>query len=249
MPKKKLLIPIVVVVLAAAAGGGAYAATQAGGDDDHGVLDDAAQRLHVSPQQLTAAFKAAMIDQIDAAVKAGKLTQDQADRLKQQIEQSSGIPFGRHGFRHFGMHGPRFLLRGAASYLGLSQNQLRQRLESGKSLAHIAQAQGKSVTGLEQAITADAKSKLDQAVSSGRITKSQEQRRLDRLSQILPQIVNRTPPAGPPPGPPPFGGPRFHGPAGDAGPAGGDGPSGGDGPPPGDGPPDAPDGAPLPPAA
>src|SRR6266566_1248038 len=186
MLNKKLVIPIAAVVLAAAVGGGAYAATQSGGDDDHekAVLDDAAQRLHVSPQQLTGAFKQAMIDQIDAAVKAGKLTQSQANYLKQRIERAPGVPFGGHGFRHFGMH-PRFLFGGAASYLGLSRDQLRQQLESGKSLAQIAQAQGKSVNGLEQAITASVKSKLDTAVSAGRITKAEEQERLSQLSQML----------------------------------------------------------------
>src|SRR5207248_4455645 len=122
-----------------------------------------------------------------------------------------GVPFGPGGpgFRHFGLHGPRFLFGGAASYLGLSRDQLRAQLQSGKSLAQIAQARGKSVTGLEQAITADLKAKLDRAVSSGRLTKAEEQQRLSRLSQVVPQIVNHTPPPGPPPG-----GPNFRGPAG-----------------------------------
>lgn len=222
MVNKRLVIPIAAVVVAAAAGGGAYAATQAGGDDNHekAILDDAAARLHVTPQQLTSAFKQAAIDQIDDAVKAGKLTQAQANRLKQRIEQAPGVPFAGRGFGHFGMH-RHFLLGGAAAYLGLTQDQLRQQLASGKSLAQVAQARGKSVTGLEQAITADVKSRLDQAVSAGRITKAEEQQRLSQLSQALPQLVNHAPPQGPPPGPPGFRGPA------DAGPPG----SGGDAPP------------------
>jgi hypothetical protein len=40
----------------------------------------------------------------------------------------------------------------AASYLGLSQDQLRTELQSGKSLADVARAQGKSVSGLKATI-------------------------------------------------------------------------------------------------
>lgn len=245
MLKPKIVIPVAALALAAI-GGGAYAATQAGGDDDHdqAVINDAAHRLNVSPQQLTSAFRAAMIDQIDAAVKAGKLTQAQANYLKQRIQQSPGIPFGRPGFGHRGLMGPRMLLGGAASYLGLSQDKLQQQLESGKSLAQIAGEEHKSVSGLEQAIAADAKAKLDAAVTAGRITKSEEQQRLDRLNRILPNIVNRTPPQG---------GPQGLGPHGPGGPPGPDGPPGSPhgrfGGPAGDEPPDDGGGPPLPPAA
>ena len=256
MLKPKIVIPVAAAALAAI-GGGAYAAAQSGGDDnDQAVINDAAHRLNVSPQQLTAAFKAAMIDQIDAAVKAGKLTQAQANYLKQRIQQAPGIPFGRAGFGHRGLHGPRFLLSGAASYLGLSQDKLEQQLESGKSLAQIAGDQHKSVTGLEHAISADAKAKLDAAVTAGRITKSEEQQRLDRLNRILPNIVNLTPPRGGPlglAGPP---GPGPHGLAGPPGPGDPQGPGGLDRPPhgrfggpAGDEAPDDGGGPPLPPAA
>jgi hypothetical protein len=221
MLRPKILIPLAAVVMAAL-GGGAYAATQSGGDEDHeqAVLNDAAHRLNVSPSQLAAAFKAAMIDQIDAAVKAGKLTRAQANYLTQRIQQAPGIPPGGLGFRHRGLHGPGFLGAGAASYLGLSRDKLDQQLESGKSLAQIADAQHKSVSGLEQAISADAKSKLDKAVAVGQITKTEEQQRLDQLTQMLPRIVNGTPPPGPP-GPPGLRGLR--GGAGDEPPSGPDG--------------------------
>lgn len=228
------MIAMAVAGLAAAMGGGAYAATQAHGNLDQTLLNDVANRLHVTPAQLTDAFKQAMIDRINAAVAAGRLTRAQANRLIQRIQQSPRVPFALPGFRP---RGPRFFLSAAASYLGLSPDQLRQQLGSGKSLAQIAQARGKSGAGLEQAITASVRSRLDQAVADGRITKSQEQRRLDRLSQALPKIVNRTPPAGAPGRPswahPGWGGPGGYGgaatdgvPPGDPGSASGPPPAG-----------------------
>ncbi|TFD22002.1 hypothetical protein [Cryobacterium sp. TMT2-23] len=50
-----------------------------------------------------------------------------------------------------------------ASYLGLSQTELQDQMQSGKSLADAAQAQGKSVSGLEDAMVAAFKTNLDAA--------------------------------------------------------------------------------------
>jgi hypothetical protein len=219
MRKQRFAISLAALGLAAAAGGGAYAAARGGGSAsrEQSLIADVAQRLHVTPTQLTDAVKAAMADQIDAAVRAGRLTQAQANELKQRIQQAPGLPFGPmfgppgpHGFGFRGpgeMHGAGLILDAAAPYLGLSEDQLRQQLRSGKSLAQVASAQHKSVSGLEQAITSAVRSRLDKAVAAGRITKAQEQQRLSRLSQALPSIVNRPPPPLPPVGGPHFGGP------------------------------------------
>src|SRR5262245_716509 len=90
-----------------------------------------------------------------------------------------------------------------ATYLGLTPAQLRTQLMSDKTLAQIAQAQGKSVSGLQDAIYAAAKKRLDQAVANGRLTAAQEQTSLANLKSHLDDIVNRTgrPPHGPGPGP------------------------------------------------
>jgi uncharacterized coiled-coil protein SlyX len=77
-----------------------------------------------------------------------------------------------------------------ASYLGLTPAQLRQQLGSGKSLAQIAVAQGKTVAGLENAIYADVQAHLDQAVARGRLTKAQEQTLLTRLKSRLDDLVS-----------------------------------------------------------
>jgi hypothetical protein len=85
-----------------------------------------------------------------------------------------------------------------ASYLGLTEADLRAQRDAGKSLAQIAAAQAKTVAGLETAIYDAAKADLDGAVSAGRITSSEEAGRLAELRLHLDDIVNRT---GPPPGP------------------------------------------------
>ena len=123
-------------------------------------------------------------------------TQSQSDQSGQQGERP-GRP--RRG-------GPPFI-EAAAKYLGLERKALCDQLHDGKTLAQVAEAQGKSVDGLKQAIVDDAKSHLDKAVADGRITADQEQQRLDDLNSHLDVIVNKTPPKdGRGHRPPPMGG-------------------------------------------
>ncbi len=93
-----------------------------------------------------------------------------------------------------GMPGPAAI----ASYLGLTPAQLREQLGSGKTLAQIAVAQGKTVAGLEDAIYTDVQAHLDRAVASGKMTTVQEQVLLTQLKAHLDDIVNHAfPAAGP----------------------------------------------------
>jgi hypothetical protein len=84
-----------------------------------------------------------------------------------------------------------------AAYLGLTSDQVRTQLQSGKTLAQIATAQGKTAAGLEAAIVADAKTHLDADVASGKITAAQETSRLADLQSHVDDMVNST---GPPKG-------------------------------------------------
>jgi AraC-like DNA-binding protein len=204
--KGKLVMGLVAVAVAAFAGG-AYAATQSSGQDARqAFLNDVAKRLHVTPQQLTSALNGAALDQLQAAVKDGRLTQAEANALEQRLKSNGtlpALPFGLFGPRAFDRprlpgHGPgpaaagAGALAGAASYLGLSDMQLFQELAGGKSLAQIATSRGKSVSGLEQAMTAAMKAKLDKAVAANAITAAQEKQLLSRWSARLSTEVNST---------------------------------------------------------
>jgi hypothetical protein len=163
---------------------------------------------------LSDALKQALEKQVDAQVTAGKLTQEQADAIKKRIEDGTqpifgGPGFGGRGFggpgKHFGHGGPGFGHRRGfgfggpaiaagveelATYLGLKPEELRTQLRSGKSLADIAKAQGKTVDGLKTAITDAVTKRLDAAVTAGKLTKEQEQKVLDGLTAHLDDFVN-----------------------------------------------------------
>lgn len=82
------------VLAAAAFAGGAYAATQSTPSKvRQAFLTDVAKRLNVTPQQLTAALRGAADDQLNAAVKAGRITQAEANAIKQRIAKGITGPF------------------------------------------------------------------------------------------------------------------------------------------------------------
>ena len=228
--RRTLLIGLAVVVAAATAGG-AYAATQSSSNPRQAFLNDVAKRLGVSPSKLRAAVTGAFLDRLNAEVKAGRLTQAQANRLKQRIQQGAAIPLGPpRALRfappgalklapprglHFGLRGHRGPLNAAAQYLGLSQDQLMSHLAGGKTLAQLAKAQGKSVSGLEQALIKDTKTRIGRLSAAGVLTKAQAQRLESRLATRIDRLVNGAlPRLGPrfAPGPPPPGGPAIGGP-------------------------------------
>jgi hypothetical protein len=181
-----------VALVAVAGGGAAIAATQVSPEQDsQTVLNDAAKELGVSPSDLSAAIKSALEKRVDAAIAAGQLTKEQGDELKQRIESGDfplfGFGPGPGGFEHHEILGG---LDAAAAYLGLSEDELRAQLESGKSLADVATAKGKSVDGLVDALVADAKKHLDEEVAEGHLTKSQAEQMLSRLEDGIRAIVN-----------------------------------------------------------
>ena len=194
--KKRVLVGAVAGV-AVAGGGAALAANQFGSpqQESQAVVNDAAKQLGVKPSQLSDALKKALENRVDAAVAAGRITKAQGDELKQRIESGALPLFGPGGGRpdfdhhHHGI-GPFADLDVAASYLGLSESQLRHKLMSGSSLAAVAKAQGKTVSGLVDALYADAKQHLDSAVSAGRLSKSQETQILADLKTRLTDVVN-----------------------------------------------------------
>jgi hypothetical protein len=87
-------------------------------------------------------------------------------------------------------HAPGVMLRAAAQYLGIQRAELAKDVRSGQTLAQIAGAHGKSVNGLEAAMVAAVKTKLDTAVTTGRLTSAREQQVLARVQKVVSRLVN-----------------------------------------------------------
>jgi hypothetical protein len=197
---KRKLVAGGVAALALIGGGAAIAANKLSPkQESQAIVDDAAKQLGIPSAKLSDALKQALKNRVDAAVADGSITKAQADEVKARID-AGGVPLLGFGGRGHdgpgGPHGGRGIrghhLADAASYLGLTEAQLRTQLESGKTLAQIATAQGKTTAGLVDALYASEKKELDAAVTAGRLTQAQEDSILAGLKAGLTDRVNGT---------------------------------------------------------
>jgi len=210
---RRRLLVLGVIAFAVVAAGSAVAATKLTSPSERSkaIINDAAGRLNVTPNQLSLALKQAYDDQIDAEVKSGQLTKQQGDQLKAQVAKGQtplvgGLGFGpggrgfgfggmHHGFGHaggFGFAGGMFGagLKTVTSYLGITQAQLMTEMRSGKTLAQVATAHGKTAAGLVAALSAAEKAQLDKAVAAKHLTAAQEKAILDKMPTLLNNLVN-----------------------------------------------------------
>jgi polyhydroxyalkanoate synthesis regulator phasin len=190
----------IVGLMAISGAGAAVAATQLRSpqEESRAVVNDAARELGVSPEQLSNALKTAMKNRIDEAVRDGRLTQEQGNRLKQSIDEQEvpmlGPGVGRGFHRHFGgpHRGPFHVgkLEAAAEYLGMTQAALREALQDGKTLAQVARDRNKSVDGLIDALVAEKRERINQAVEDGHLTRGQANRVLQDVRSRVTDLVN-----------------------------------------------------------
>lgn len=217
--KHRLAVGAVGLAVLAGAGG-AYAAGQSSGtspkptaapaaSEQNAFLDDLAKRLGVTRDKLDSSIKGAAEARIDAAVAAGRLTKEQGEAIKKRIAAGGpllGVFPGGAGGRPGG-HGPGggpdrphlgfFGFDGAADYLGLTEEELREQLRDGKSLADVAKAQGKDVAGLKAALKTALTKRLDEAVKDGKLTAEQRTQALERFDEHVDDLIDGNPPRRP----------------------------------------------------
>jgi hypothetical protein len=200
--RRFLAAALAAAALVVATGGIALAASSRDATSPGAFLDSVAKHLGISRDRLDDATKAAAKEQIDAAVAAGRLTEEEGRRLKERIDAGDAGPlfggFGpgrgpggfERGFRHHLVGADH--LSHAADYLDLSVAQIVQRLRTGRTLAEIARQQGKPVEGLKDAIVAGAREDLDAAVADGRLTRDEADAVLAGLRDRIDDLVDRT---------------------------------------------------------
>ncbi len=164
-----------------------------------------AARLGIDEAKLNAAFTGAVNDTADQAVKDGKLTQDQANHIKDVSKNGAGgFGFGGPGF-HLGGPGPRggngMLgpkgvggpdLEEAAKVLGVTSAELKTQLQAGKSIATIAKDKNVDLKKVKDALLASAKTRLDEAVKNGKMTQAQADQAYQNAGTQLDNFLNNT---------------------------------------------------------
>ena len=136
------------------------------------------------------AFAAGKFHGSKAAARGGVSTGSSASTL------TPGTARDRRGFGFGRGFGRGDDLAGAATYLGVSQSDLQTDLQSGKTLAQIANAtSGKSSSGLIAALVAASKTRLEAAVTAGTLTQAQADQFTAILKERVTGMVNGVRPA------------------------------------------------------
>jgi len=156
-------------------------------------LDDLAERLGISRDQLDQALSESALALVDQAVADGRITEEEATRIRERIEAGEfPVFFGHHGYRHGGGCGllgvnPEEL----ADFLGITANELRDARQNEQSLAQIAEANGKSRDELRTFMLSEIEEYVNQAVENGRITQERADELLSRASERIDEIIDR----------------------------------------------------------
>jgi polyhydroxyalkanoate synthesis regulator phasin len=178
-------------VLAIALGAvGGFVAAEALSDDDQ--AERVAVEANIEPADTSDSLIEALEFLVDEAVEADRLTEEEGERLKERL-QSTGptfvlpglknLPFPDGGFSFF--PGEIVDLDTAASYLGLTESELRDELEDGSSLADVARDRNRSVEGLVDELADEAEERIDEAVAEGRLLEETATRLKDGLENRI----------------------------------------------------------------
>ncbi len=96
-------------------------------------------------------------------------------------------PFGE--IRPFLFPGVFGGLEAAATYLGLTEEELYDALRDGNTLAEVAEDKGKPVAGLVDAMVAASKTRIDEAVEDGRLNQEQATELKRALEESITELV------------------------------------------------------------
>jgi len=193
MSRKKLIAG--AATLAVLAGGASAVAATTSTDrkaEEQAFLADAAKRLGVSSEQLTSALTAAQDARLAAAVKAGELTQAQADAIKaRRAADGTVLPLGRGPGGpggHGGRGGGHELLADAAKAIGITEDALETQLHDGKTLTAIVKAKGKTLAEVQAAVKQAATARLDADLKAKKITHAQYDEAVEHLNEHIARL-------------------------------------------------------------
>jgi hypothetical protein len=168
-----------------------------------------AAQLGITVDKLHAAETAARNQLIDQLQQQGKITADQANKLKSA--PSGGFPgpgfSGRPGSGR-GSFLMTDVMTVAAQKMGITADALRQALQGGKSLAQVGADHGISRDVLKTTIVNAENADLQKATANGSITQAQANQIASNIPNMVDRLLDRTGRGGG------NGGPGFRGPRG-----------------------------------
>ncbi len=170
--------------------------TPSTGWDFRGKLQEAiASILGISVEDYQAAIETAEGQVLEQAVADEWLTQEQADRLQERLDavpESGHFGRGFYGMRGFpGLRGES-LVAVAAEQLDVSEGDLIDLLQEGKSIAEVASEKGVDPQTIADAYLAQIQAKLADAVEDGNITQKQADAMLENMAEHIASQLEAT---------------------------------------------------------
>ncbi len=175
-----------IIALGATAFGGVAQAQEPPeeGSSFHELYQEAlAEKLGVTVEELQAAQDAARTDMLDDALASGRITEEQAERLRNAEPGER-----RHGVGQRVRHGIGNVLESAAEILGLTTDEVRAGFSEGQSLNDMAAEQG--VTDLEAQLVSKLTADIEAKVADGSITREQGDQMIEKLSEHVSKVVS-----------------------------------------------------------
>ncbi len=168
------------------------------------AIAEVAKAHSMDVQTVIDALVADKKDEVAAALKAGTITQAQADQqlanaTQFATDQVNGTGFGPGDRGGRGGHGfgggPNEAVSDtsvAASAIGISESDLTAALQSGKTVADVAKANNVDVQKVIDALVADQKTEIAAALKAGTITQAQADQQLANVTTFVTAQVNGT---------------------------------------------------------
>lgn len=153
-------------------------------DSSTDTTDDSATVTATDETPAAAPDRGARIrETLQALVDDGTITAEQADAVAEHLAEQ--MPRGGRG--HAGGRG--FDGTVVADALGVTVDELRAALQDGQSIADVAAAEGVDVQVVVDALVAEARSRIADAVADGRITQEEADARLADLEAAITERV------------------------------------------------------------
>jgi len=182
------VVAMVAIMAVAAVGAVAYAQEATTGSSavwDFGqkVKAAIADALGITVEKYDEIVATAQQQVLQEGVAAGQITQEQADRIQERLDDQGKM--GRMGKGHKA-GSTSLLMTVAAEKLGMTEADLKVELQAGKSIADVAGEKGVNTLVISDAYLTALKAELDAQVADGSLTQAKADARLAAKTEALP---------------------------------------------------------------
>lgn len=192
--KKKIMIAVAALALVGLLAGVAVAQVASAADKSGApaffqtFLEKFAVNLGVDKDKVSEALKQTQEQMIDEAVQEGKMTSEEAAKLKERIQNNACPffgpmgPFGGHRGGGFGRQDGALL----AQVLGMSEDELKAQLKDGKKIQDLVQEKGLTMEQVWEKMKELKIQQIQQAVTEGKLDQEKANAMIERI-QNAPQ--------------------------------------------------------------